>query len=81
MRLYLGKYDTKKNYQPKKLNPDNKIIVLKFHMDTPITLAATTGCAKYIFRSFKFKLFFKLYAFLQGIQWTKLHVKVALNKS
>ena len=39
--LYLGKYDTyeKKNYQPKKLARDYKIIVLKFHIDTSITLA------------------------------------------
>ena len=27
-------------------------MVQKFHIDISITLAATTGCAKYIFRSF-----------------------------
>ena len=43
---------TKKYYQSKKLAPDYKILARNFHIDTSITLAATTGCAKNIFRSF-----------------------------
>ena len=43
---------TKKNYKPKNLAPDYKIIVLRFYIDISNTPAATTGCAKYIFCSF-----------------------------
>ena len=52
-RLYLGNYHTcEKNYGIKNLLNDLKFIVSKFGIDSYISLAAMTGFAKYIFRSY-----------------------------